>query len=527
MKEIIYDSIVIGGGVVGCAIMRKLSLQRLNTILLEKGGDILNGASKANSAILHTGFDAPSSSLELELMKKGYDEYLKIYEKFNLPIIKSGANVVAWNEEQLNSLENIVKKAHINGVKDVKIISKKELLKNEVNLSKDALGAVNVPREYIIDSWSSPLAYLSQAVEHGASYSFDTQVISGEQIDGIWHIKTSKGIFKAKYVINCAGIYADKIQEICNKAPFTIKPRKGQFLVYEKAAAKDINSIILPVPTKITKGVLLSQTIYGNLILGPTAEEQDNKEDASVENEVLNDLIKKGTSMFPNLKDYTVTTTYAGLRTATQHNEYQIYACENKNWVCVAGIRSTGLTSALGIATYVFDLLKENYNLKSKAISQKDIIWPQMPMLSDAYKRDYEKQNSGEILCHCENVTKSEVNEVFNSNVVPNNLQGLKRRTRVMMGICNGFNCSHRVNTVYNEQIKNKIDNKIQYDVIIIGSGPSGLGIAKTLEKSKKSYLILERESYIGGIPITCEHLSFGLRTYAIPMTGKTYIKKF
>ena len=526
MKEIIYDSIVVGGGVVGCAIMRKLTLQGQKTLLLERGGDILSGASKANSAILHTGFDAPINSLELKLMKDGYAEYLKIAKKLNLPIIKSGANVVAWNEEMLNSLDGIVEKAHKNGIKDVKKIDKKSILKKEPNLSKDALGAVHVPKEYIIDSWSSPLAYLSQAVENGADYKFNAQVISGKFKDGVWHLKTNNGVFKAKYVINSAGLYADKVQEICSKPTFEIKPRKGQFLVYEKAASKEINSIILPVPTKITKGVLLSETIYGNLILGPTAQEQDNKDEAEVEQVVLKDLIKKGTKMFPNLKNYTVTTTYAGLRTATQHSEYQIYPLKEKNWVCVGGIRSTGLTSSLGIANYVWELLQENFNIKVDAIANKDIVWPSMPNLCEKEKRDYQEEDSLEIICHCENVTKREVNAVFSSFVIPENLQGLKRRTRAMMGACNGFNCSHRINKIYNQKIKNKRDRQEIYDVIIVGSGPSGLGVASGLEKIGKSYLVLERESYLGGIPITCDHHSFGLKRFKWPMRGKNFINK-
>ncbi len=526
MKSKIFDCIIIGGGVVGCAIIRRLTLQGLHPILLEKGGDILSGASKANSAILHTGFDAPHNSLELDLVQEGYKEYLKIYKKFNLPMIKSGANVVAWDKDQMDSLESIVKKAHINNVKKVRVINKQKLLKNEPNISNLAFGAISVPDEYIIDSWSSPLAYLTQAVNHGAQYHFDTEVLSGNFKDGLWKIKTNKGIFNAKYIINAAGIYADKIQNICQKPSFTIKPRKGQFLVYEKALRKKLNSIILPVPTKRTKGVLLCETIYGNVILGPTAEEQDNRNEATVDNEGLKNLIIKGESIFPTLKNYKVTTTYAGLRTATEHSDYQIYATKEKNWICVAGIRSTGLTSSLGIATYVFNLLVENFAITTHAIKEKDIIWSKMPNLCDNYKRDYQNENSGEIICHCENVTKREVNAIFSSTIIPNNLQGIKRRTRAMMGACNGFNCSHRMNKIYNEKIKKNFDNQRTYDVIIIGSGPSALGIAVGLEKANKKYLILERESYIGGVPMTCDHHSFGLMTFARPMKGKTFIKK-
>ena len=508
MNDSIYDLIVIGGGVVGCAIMRKLTLQGLKPILLEKGGDILSGASKSNSGVLHTGFDAPEGSLEHKLVQKGYKEYLSIYEKFNLPLIKKSANVVAWNKEMLSSLEMIFQKAHRNNVKDVTIIDRKTLLENEPNLSKEALGAVHVPGEYVIDSWSSPLAYLTQAVEHGAKYSFDTKVISGEFKDGIWNIETNKGVFQAKYVINSAGIYGDKIEEICGKPPFEIKPRKGQFLLYEKAAGKNINSIILPVPTKLTKGVLLANTINGNLIVGPTAQEQENKDEARVEEDILNELKEKGEKIFPGLANYALAATFAGLRTATNHNDYQIYPTKEKNWVCVAGIRSTGLSSSLGVASYVWDLMVENFDINTKPIDKKDIIWPQMKNLCEELTRDHELKNSGEIMCHCENVTKREVDMVFTSKVVPSNLAGIRRRTRVMMGICNGFNCAHRVSKMCREKLDNKDDNNTTYDVIIIGSGPAALGVATTLEKSNKSYLVLERESHVIGIPPIYDSLS-------------------
>lgn len=526
MKNKIYDIIVIGGGVVGCAIMRQLTLRGLKPLLLEKGGDILSGASKANSAIMHTGYDAPEGSLELELMQKGYKEYLEIHSKFNLPLYKSDAHVVAWTDEELSNLGKIVEKAHRNNVKSVKKISKEELFKKESNLSKKALGAVYVPGEYVIDSWSSPLAYLTQAIEHGATYKFNEEVVSGDFSDSIWTIKTKKNTFKAKYIINSAGLYGDKIESICNaNPPFTIKPRKGQFVVLDKSSNKLINSIILPVPTKLTKGVLLSRTIYGNMIVGPTAQEQESRTEAIVEHDILGDLLEKGAAKLPKILNTEVTSTFAGLRTATEHNNYQISTTNSKNWICVAGIRSTGLTAALGIASYVWELLDNNFEINSTPIEEKDVIWPQMPMLYNDGLRDFQKENSGEILCHCEQVTKREVNEVFSSKVVPDNVGGVKRRTRAMMGVCNGFNCAHKFNKVYSE---NKgINEELQeYDVIIIGAGPTGLGVARSLEKANANYLILDRESYIGGIPITCKHLSFGLVTYKIPMTGTSFINR-
>ncbi len=440
-----WDVIVIGGGVVGCAITRRFALAGAKTLLLERGKDILSGASKANSAILHTGFDAPPDSLELTCVQAGYREYLEIYEEMNLPVLKTGALVVAWNEEQLAQLDEIVSKAQVNGITDVKQITPKDIIKREPNLSTKALGAVEVPREYVMDPWSAPLAYLKQAVRAGASYQFNAEVTAGEFDGNLWHLQTDKNQFSSRIVINCTGNNGDNIEQICRPPAFEIRPRKGQFVVYDKSASSLINSIILPVPTAITKGVVLTKTIFGNLLLGPTAEEQKDRDVARVDKEVLEDLIKMGNRLLPGLNYHAVTATYAGLRPATQFKDYQISAEKGKNWIGVNGIRSTGLSASLGIAAYVEKLCTETY----PDISEFSPVWggdvPKMPMLAEHEKRAYQYGDGTEIVCHCERVTRAEIEEAVNGEVPARSLGGLRRRTRVMMGRCNGFYCSAKV----------------------------------------------------------------------------------
>jgi len=446
MPEARWDVIVIGGGVVGCAITRRFALAGAKTLLLERGRDILSGASKANSAILHTGFDAPPGSLEVACMQAGYQEYMDIHTRLNLPILKTAALVVAWNEEQLGQLDGIVCKAHENGVDDAKQISRKELLDREGGLSSTALGAVNVPREYVIDPWSAPLAYLKQAVRAGASYRFGTEVISGAFDDEYWHLETGQGQFVGRIVINCTGTNGANIEQICRKPDFEIRPRKGQFLVYDKSASSLINAIILPVPTPTTKGVVLTRTIFGNLLLGPTAEEQQDRNEARVDREMLDGLIATGTEMLPGLAGHAVTATYAGLRPATQFKDYQISAEPGKNWIGVNGIRSTGLTAALGIAAFVEILCSETYPNIADFGPAPAPEWPVMPVLAEHGERAYQQGDGTEIVCHCERVTRGEIEAAISDGDVPaRNLGGLRRRTRVMMGRCNGFYCSARV----------------------------------------------------------------------------------
>ena len=451
------DVVVIGGGVVGCAVFRRFTLMGAKTLLLERGGDILSGASKANSAILHTGFDAPTGSLELQCMQAGYDEYLAIREKMNLPLLQTTAIVVAWNEEQLAALPGIVKQAHENGVTDVAQISAAEVYQREPKLAEGVLGGVLVPGEYVIDPWSAPLAYVTQAVMHGGAYRFNCEVTKATRDEQGWLLQTSQGSVRTKLVINCAGNHGDLIDGLWRKPDYEIRPRKGQFLVYDKAAAADINAIILPVPTPTTKGVLLCRTIFGNMILGPTAEEQTDRNRADVDESVLKGLIEKGSRMLPTLTQYGVTATYAGLRPATEKKEYRIYHYPQENWISVGGIRSTGLTAALGIAAHVETLYHDHFNPLFTDQPPAELQWPVMPMLSDYQPRDYACSGNGGIVCHCELVTRRELEAAFHSAVPPECIGGLRRRTRVMMGRCNGFFCSNQVAEIVGDRLDNTL----------------------------------------------------------------------
>ena len=448
-----WDVLVIGGGVVGCAITRRFALAGAKTLLLESGPDILSGASKANSAIMHTGFDAPPGSVELACMKAGYSEYLEVSGKMNLPTMKCGALVVAWDEVQLAALGGIVDQAHQNGIEDVAQIDRKSLLDREPNLSPDALGAVEVPREYVIDPWSAPLAYLTQAVRAGAEYRFNAEVTSGTFDGKNWCIRTAQEDFTSTLIINCTGNNGDHIERICREPEFEIRPRKGQFLVFDKSASSLVNSIILPVPSPTTKGVVLTKTIFGNLLLGPTAEEQKDRENARVDHDVLEQLIEVGARILPDLPTHAVTATYAGLRPATQFKDYQISASAQKNWIGVNGIRSTGLTASLGIARYIEQLCAENFGDIVKFGPPKTPSWPQMPMLAQDSARSYQEGDSTEIVCHCEGVTRGDIERALSAEVPAQSLGGLRRRTRVMMGRCNGFYCSARVAELTNGKL--------------------------------------------------------------------------
>ena len=348
-----FDVAVIGGGVVGLALLRRFAIAGLKCVLLERGADILSGASKGNSALLHTGFDAPPKSLELRCMKAGYAEYLRIRQKLNLPLLESSAIVAAWNETELAALPAIVGKAHKNGVADVRVISQIELRLKEPELAKGALGGVFVPGEHIIDAWSAPLAYAHQALAHGAVILRNAEVTGGEFARDAWTLASKQGKVTASVVINAAGNFGDLVEAMARPPTFRITPRKGQFVVFDKPAFKLLRAIILPMPTARTKGVVLFRTAFGNLAIGPTAEDQDEREIATCDQETLNNLKSRAIEMVPALSGVGVNAIYAGLRPASEHKDYLIEAVGEKNWITVGGIRSTGLTAALGIADYV------------------------------------------------------------------------------------------------------------------------------------------------------------------------------
>ena len=437
-----YDVAIIGGGVVGCAIFREFTLGGARAILVERDADLLNGASKANSAILHTGFDAAPGSLELACLREGYQRYHACHERLNLPLAQTGALVVAWTPEQAAALPAIVARAHANGVTDVRLLDRAAVLSQEPGLSPRALGGVWVPGESVIDPWSAPLAYATQALANGGHLLRGATVQGGTLTGDDWILDTTRGPVQAGVVINCAGNHADLVEAIARPSPFHIRPRKGQFVVFDKSAHALVRAIILPVPDDRTKGVVITRTAFGNLLVGPTAEDQDDRLVATVEEATLQALVARGCEMLPALAGHPVTAVYAGLRPATEFKDYQIAALADRRWITASGIRSTGLTGSLGIAAHVARLYEAHF---APLQPQNDPVWTPMPNLAEDRPRPYAMPGRSEIVCHCELVTRREIEAALEGPLAAATLGGLKRRTRCMMGRCQGFYCTRRV----------------------------------------------------------------------------------
>jgi len=295
--------------------------------------------------------------------------------------------------------------------------------------------ALWVPREHLVDPWSPFLAYVLEAQALGARILRSTTVTGGHFDGATWTLNTSRGDYAARWVVNAAGLYGDRVEAaLLSEASFSIKPRKGQFVVFDKAAAQYLNSIILPVPSERTKGLVLTRTIFGNVLVGPTAEEQDDRDRPTVTSDALQMLVDKAAGLVPALAGMPVTATYAGLRPATEEKHYRIRHDPDRHWLTAGGIRSTGLTAALGIAQHLLQLRGGE--------AAASTIAPQMPNLSEHLARDWQSAGYGEIVCHCEMVTKREIEAALNGPLPPGDFGGLKRRTRCGMGRCQGFYCN-------------------------------------------------------------------------------------
>jgi glycerol-3-phosphate dehydrogenase len=473
------DVAVIGAGVVGTAIARALAAQDVSCVLVDAANDVGTGTSKANTAILHTGFDAVPGSLESRLLRRGYELLDEYARRAGIPVERTGALLVTWTQEQVAELPAIEDKARRNGVTDVHRIGVDELYRREPALGPGALGALVIPGESIICPWTTPLAYATQALAAGARLRLRSRVTgirAGAALGGAvgpelaergvvgpelaergvvgpepaeHQIVTTTGVVRCRWVVNAAGLHSDAVDAMMGGDRFTICPRRGELIVFDKLARPLLSSILLPVPTARTKGVLVAPTVYGNVLLGPTAEDVPDPGDVATTAAGLASLMDAGRRILPGLAAEEVTATYAGLRAATAERDYQIWVDGSRRYACVAGIRSTGLSASLGIAEYVTVLLADA-GLRLARRPEPDP--PVMPYIGQAGTRPYQDAariaadpEYGRIVCHCERVTRGEIRDALAGPLPPADIDGLRRRTRVLNGRCQGFYCAATV----------------------------------------------------------------------------------
>ncbi|MFD3542366.1 NAD(P)/FAD-dependent oxidoreductase [Streptomyces sp. NPDC058662] len=383
-----YDVTVVGAGVVGAAIARELARLPLRIALIDASDDVGDGTSKANTAILHTGFDAVPGSLESRLVREGRRLLAAYAADSGIPVEPLGALLVAWDEEQYAALPGLADKALANGYRSARIVAPAEVRAREPHLGPGALGALDVPGESIICPWTTTLAYATQAVRAGVDLHLNCRVEAAAPGDRRTphELATGRGRLRTRHLVNAAGLHADGIDRLLGHEDFTVTPRRGQLIVFDELARGLVRHILLPVPGPLGKGVLVSPTVYGNVLLGPTAEDLDDKAATGSTAEGIALLREKGRRVLPALLEEEVTAVYAGLRAATEHDDYVIRARPAQRYVTVAGIRSTGLTASMAIAAHVVELLADG---GLPVTGAREVEPVRMPNLGEAFPRPY------------------------------------------------------------------------------------------------------------------------------------------
>lgn len=441
-----FDVAVVGAGVVGAAVARLLSRHRLRVALLDARPDVGAGTSKANTAILHTGFDATPGTTEARLVARGYELLSSFAAHTGISVERTGAVLVAWDDEQADGLPALSDKAAKNGYRFTEVIDAAEVRRLEPHLGDGVTGGMVVPDEHIIDPWSVPLAFATDAVLNGCTLLTGfrvTAVRSRSPREELTVVSSDDGRQVAtRFVVNAAGLYGDELHRLMGFGGFTVRPRRGELIVFDKLARPLLHRTLLPVPTSHTKGVLVAPTVFGNVMVGPTADDIDDKGATASTRQGLDGLLQKARRILPALADEEVTAVYAGLRAATEHSDYQLSAHADARYVCLGGIRSTGLTASMALAEETIGLLTTaGLHITERPVDE--LVDVRMTPLGEADHRPY--RDGGPTLCHCERVTPAEVVAACTGPVPARDLDGIRRRTRALAGRCQGFYCAAEV----------------------------------------------------------------------------------
>jgi glycerol-3-phosphate dehydrogenase len=450
-----YDVAVIGAGVVGCAIARELAGYNLRVALIEARNDVGDATSKASTAILHTGFDATPGTLESKLVRRGYELWCDFAQRTQVAVDRTGALLVAWDEEQLQTLPTLAEKARANGYSSTRLVDAAQVYATVPDLGPGARGGLEVPDESVIDSWGAVLALATDAVNRGVVLHLSARVTGVAEDRSTLH--TTAGDVAATWIVNAAGLGGDVVDAMFGHHRFTLHPRRGELFVFDKLARPKVPVIVLPVPSKVGKGVLISPTIYGNVMLGPTAEDMQDRLDTATTEAGFEFLLAKGRQLMPTLLDEEVTTTYAGLRAASDRSDFVI---ELDDRYLVAGcIRSTGVTASMAIAEHVVTMLR-SAGLQCTEKTQLPAP-PTMPYLGESGMRPYADEDRiaadpayGDIICFCERVTMGEIRDALQATVPAHDLNGLRRRTRAQNGRCQGFFCGAKLREILDQGVE-------------------------------------------------------------------------
>lgn len=446
------DVTIIGAGVTGSAIARELSRLDLDVLVLEKESDVCEGTSKANSGIVHSGYDAKPGTLKAKFNVEGNKLIHELSKTLDFPFKENGSIVLALEEEGRAGIEALYERGKSNGVPGLRILEKDELLKMEPSVSSNAVCALYAPTGGIVCPFNMTIAFAENAADNGVTFKLDTEVKNIEKKtseDGTnyYRLETSGGIIDTKVVINAAGVYSDVFHNMVSEDKLHITPRKGEYLLMDKMAGDLVKATLFQLPSKLGKGVLVTPTVHGNLMVGPTAEEVEDPEDTSTSAEGLASLFDKGAMSVDRLPRLTITS-FAGLRAHEDGGDFVIGEVKDApGFIDAAGIESPGLTAAPAIGAYVAGMVKDMLGASAK----KDFIdtrkgIPSMALASDEERAALIASDPAyaHVICRCELVTEGEIKNAINRTLGARTVDGIKRRTRAGMGRCQTGFCLAR-----------------------------------------------------------------------------------
>ena len=473
-----FDVCVVGGGVVGGLILRELSRYNLHVCMLEKESDVAMGQSRANSGIVHAGFDAPVGSLKAKFNVLGNKMMEKVAQELGVEYKNNGSLVVAFSTEQLKTLEALKVRGEQNGVPGLEILDKEQLIEKEVNISENALGALYAPTGGIVCPYKLTIASIGNAMDNGAQLMSEFNLIKVEVLDNGYKLFSDDGkVVSAKIVINCAGLGSEKVANLFGEYSFTIKGRKGEYILLDKESRGFVNHTLFFTPTEKGKGILVTPTVDQNILLGPTAEVVDDG-NTETSAEGLNEVSEKAMSMCKNVPFFNTITSFAGTRAFCDRHDFILEFSKVANGLInCAGVESPGLTASPAIAKFVVEeLVSKRIVLEKKKefnpIRKPDNFFEKMTV---EQKNQVIKQNKayGRIICRCEQITEGEIVRAIRTNPKATNVDAIKRRTRSGMGRCQGGFCQPQIAEIIARELN--------------------IPLEKVTKSGKKSYLLTGR----------------------------------
>ncbi len=466
---IMYDVIIVGAGVSGAAVAWQLAKYDLKTLVIEKETDICEGTSKANSGIVHAGFDAVPGTLKAKLNVRGNELIHELSTKLDFAFKETGALVLCFDEADLGKLNELYERGISNGVKGLKILSGEEARKLEPALSDNVVGALLAETSGVVCPFEMNIAFAESASINGVEFKLSTKVKDIIKTDNGFSVVTDDGDFGAKIIINAAGVYADKIHNMVSENELKIVPRKGEYHLLDKDAGGLVSRTIFQLPTKLGKGVLVTPTVHGNLLVGPSAEDIEDKEDTSTTASVQAGIKEKAMLSVPGIPFNKEITGFSGLRASGETGDFIICETDVKGFIDIAGIESPGLTSAPAIGEYVVEIISNMIDSGSVDISlnkKQEYVEDRTGVVHFA-AQTREKQNEmiskepsyGSIVCRCESVTEGEIRDAIRRPLGATTLDGVKRRTRAGMGRCQAGFCTPKVMAILSEELGVPMDS--------------------------------------------------------------------